>query len=74
MVGEGDKGRVVAGRRAEEERVQGLPGAVEMGGQSGEQGLGRVRLNDGDADEGARRMRVEERRAAAARSRAFALR
>lgn len=74
MVGECDEGRVVTGRRTEEERVQGLSGAVEIGGQSGEQCLGRVRLGDGDAYEGARRVRVVERRAAAARSRAFALR
>lgn len=74
MVGEGDEGGVVAGRRAEEERVQGLSVAAEMGGQGGEQDLGRVRLGDGDAYEGARRVRVVERRAAAARSRALALR
>lgn len=74
MVGEGDEGRVVAGRRAEEERVQELSVAVEMGGQGGEQGLGRVRPGDGDTYEGARRVRVVERRAAAARSRALALR
>lgn len=76
MVGEGDECRVVAGRRAEEESVQGLTVSVvvEVGGQRGEQGLGRVRLGDGDTYEGARRVRVVERRAAAARSRAFALR
>lgn len=48
--------------------------AVEVGGQGGEQGLGRVRLGDGDAYEGARRVRVVERRASAARSRASVLR
>ncbi len=77
MVGEGDEGRVVAGRRAEEEGVQGPSVAVcvvEVGGQGGEQGLGRVCLGDGGAYEGARRVRVAERRAVAARSRAFALR
>ena len=47
-----DEGRVVAGRRAEEEGVQGLSVAVEVGGQGGEQCLGRVRLGDGDAYEG----------------------
>lgn len=76
MVGQGDEGCVVAGRRAEEQGVQGLSVAVgaEMGGQGGEQGLGRVCLGDGDAYEGARRVRVVERRAVAARSRALALR
>lgn len=74
MVGEGDEGPVVAGRRAEEEGVEGLSVAVQVGGQGGEQGLGRVRPGDGDTDEGARRVRVVERRAAAARSRASALR
>lgn len=48
--------------------------AAELGGQGGEQGFGRVRLGDGDAYEGARRVRVVERRAVAARSRALALR
>lgn len=76
LVGEGDEGRVVAGWRPEEEGVQGLSVALaaELGGQGGEQGLGRVRLGDGDAYEGARRVRVVERRAVAARSRALALR
>lgn len=76
MVGEGDEGGVVAGRRAEEEGMQGLSVSVvvEVGGQSGEQGLGRVCLGHGDAYEGARRVRVVERRATAARSRAFVLR
>lgn len=74
MVGERDQGRVVARRWAEEERVQGLSVAVEVGGQGGDECLGRVRLGDGDAQEGARRVRVVERRAAAARSRALALR
>src|SRR5262245_44282952 len=44
LVGEGDQGLVVAGRRSEEEGVQGLSVAVEMGGQGGKQGFGRVRL------------------------------
>lgn len=76
MVGESDECCVVAGWRAEEEGVQGLSVAmvVEVGGQGGEQGLGRVRLSDGDTYEGARRVRVVERRAAVARSRALALR
>ncbi|GDY74620.1 hypothetical protein SAV31267_041050 [Streptomyces avermitilis] len=74
MVGECDQGRVVAGRRPEEQGVQGLSVVAEVGGQGGEQGFGRVRLGDGDAYEGARRVRVVERRAAAARSRALALR
>lgn len=74
MVGKCDEGRVVAGRRPEEEDVQGLSVAVEVGGERGEQGFGRVRLGDGDAYEGARRVRVVERRALAARSRALALR
>lgn len=75
MVDEGDEGRVVAGRRPEEEGVQGgLSVAVELGGQGGEQCLGRVSLGGGHTDEGARRVRVAERRAPAARSRALALR
>jgi hypothetical protein len=52
LVGKCDEGRVVAGRRAEEEGVQGLSVAVEVGGERGEQGFGRVRLGDGDAYEG----------------------
>lgn len=48
--------------------------SVEMGGQGWEQCFGRVRLGDGDAYEGARRVRAVERRAVAARSRALALR
>lgn len=76
MVGEGDECCVVAGWRAEEEDVQALSVSVvvEVGGQGGEQGLGRVRLSDGDTYEGARRVRVVERRAVAARSRALDLR
>lgn len=51
MVGEGDEGRVVTGRRAEEEGLQGLSVgvAVQVGGQCRKQGFGRVRLGDGDA-------------------------
>lgn len=74
MVGERDEGCVVAGRRAEEQGGQCLSVVVEMRGQSGEQGFGRVCLGDGNAYEGARRVRVVERRAAAARSRALVLR
>lgn len=74
LVGEGYQGRVVGGRRAEEQGARVLAGGVECGGQGGEQGLGRVGLGRGDADEGARRVRVAVRRAEAARSRALALR
>lgn len=56
--------------------MQGLSVAfgVQVGGQGGEQCFGCVCLGDGDAYEGARRVRVVERRAVAARSRAAALR
>lgn len=74
MVRQADEGGVVGGSRAEEKRAGVRAGLGETGGESGEEALGGVGVLDGDAEEGAMRVRVAVRRTVAARSRAFALR